>query len=123
MNFAGYSKLCNVLTESTKIEQLVNNHFDSEISKKIMNLLTDYSSSPLARYIIKRLHNPQFSDPEDLSVKTIDQLEFYNYDKNFYNKLFNIKNENINPGQVLISLLLSEKSNLNNILIENIGTV
>lgn len=123
MNFAGYSKLCTILTESTKIEKLINNHFDPDICEKIMSILNKYSSSPLGRYIIKRLHNPQFSDPQKLVKNKIDQLEIYEYDKNLFNTLFDIKNENIKPGQLLISLTLSDKSKLNDISLENIGTV
>lgn len=109
MNFTSYNKLRNVINESTtKLQRVMNEKLRPALAEEVMKLLKSYSSSPLARYIIRRLHNPDMEDGQTLEIDKVGDLDIYKKDKMLYEALLDVKSGDIGPGEILAGIALGE---------------
>lgn len=104
MNFKSFNKLSEFLVESTKVESTLHDNLRPKLAEETLKLLNNYSHSPLARYIIQRIHNPETTKTQELMIDHIDTLDSYIKDKILYDQLMNIKAGDVGPGEILIGL-------------------
>jgi len=128
MNFNTYTKLNDILVESvSKIQKLLSDTMRPAIAEELMKLLNEYVSSPLAKYIIKRIHTPDSVVTQTLTIGKVGNLESYSKDKYLYDKLLQVKSGDIGPGEILTALTLGEwvggEGGDFDIIIKNIGKV
>ncbi len=109
MNFRSYNKFFDILTESTtKLQRVMNDKLRPKLAEEVMKLLKSYSSSPLSRYIIRRIHNPEMEESQKLKIRKLDDLQIYKKDKILYDALKDVKSGDIGPGEILIGITLGE---------------
>lgn len=108
MEFKTFNKIHQVLTESTKVENTLNEKLRPKLAEEVMKLLNSYSHSPLSRYIIQRIHNPDTTDTQKLEIGKVGNLDSYKKDKTLYDQLLQVKSGDIGPGEVLVSLTLGD---------------
>jgi len=108
MNFKSYDRLNTVLMESTKVEKFFSDNLRPKLTEELMKLLKEYNNSPLAKYIIRRIHNPELNPPQKLEIGKVGNLDSYKMDKIFYDVLLDVKSGDIGPGEILIGLTLGD---------------
>lgn len=108
MNFKTFSKVCDVLTESTKVENALSGKIRPSLYKQVINILNNNTYSKLSKYIIRRIHNPDTVETQKLVPNKVGKLDSYDMDPSIYEQLIDVKDSDVGPGEILTALTLGE---------------